>query len=88
MFDELSTLDCEIIRVSGKVAKIMQLRCAISPKFKTSILEIRKLKISYRNQELRKLLSCFLSHLTAVRVHDKESVPPFSCSMVFEKILP
>jgi hypothetical protein len=82
------TLDDEIIRVSRKVANIMQLRCAVSLKFKTSTLDIRKLEISYRNQELRKLLSCFLSHLTAVRVHGKESVPPFSCSMVFEKILP
>jgi len=46
------TLDGVIIIVSRKVANIMQLRCAISLKFKTSTLENRKLKISYRNQEL------------------------------------
>jgi hypothetical protein len=88
IFDELLMLDDEIIKVSRKFANFMQLRRVISPKLKTSTLEIRKFKISYRYQELRKLLSCFLSHLTAVLVHDKESVPPFSCSMVFEKMLP
>jgi len=88
IFDELLTLDGEIIRLSRKVSNTMQLRSAVSPKCKTFTLQIRKLKIPHRNQELRELLSCFLSHLTAVRVHDKEFVPPFSCSMVSEKILP
>ena len=86
MFDELLTLDGEIIRVSRKVASehhVVTLNCTVQD-LRPSLCGSQSLKSRRETSSLESFflvlslsLSLSLSHLTVVRVYDKEPVPPF-----------